>query len=150
MIINKEEALIGLKKIISEFENDYRYIKSTYKEEDTKQKLIQPFFSLLGWDFTKDQDVRYERLAGKRGKVDYAFGNNHFYLEAKLNDSTIDDDILQANLYAYHNGRFCILTNFENFKLVKPIKPIKNKSNLALVDEFTLNYKNYIEKFDLI
>lgn len=144
------DAKESLEKLIEYYEGDFRHIKANFTEEDTKQKLIQPFFSLLGWDFTKDRDVSYERPGGKQSRVDYVFGNRHFYLEAKAGNVDSFDNLLQANFYAYNKGRFCVLTDFEAFKLIKPIKPSINKPQLAIVENFDLNYRDYLVCFDLI
>lgn len=157
--MEKETSKIALKKLIEEFKNSERQI-NTYNEEDVKQKLIQPFFKLLGWDFEKvgkDSEVKYEgSLIDPKTKtlkrVDYIFGKKHFFLEAKSTgkDSLTDENILQANGYAYHNSKFCVLTNFKEFKLIKPIRPNKRKPKLALVEEFNFSYEDYLNKFDHI
>ena len=146
----KQESKRKLKDLVEYFEGDFRHITNNFTEEDTKQKLIQPFFGLLGWDFTKDQDVSYERSGGKHSRVDYVFGNRHFYLEAKAINQNLGDNLEQANFYAYNKMRFCVLTDFQDFKLIKPIKPIKNKPQLSIVENFDWNYKQYLEQFDLL
>ena len=155
LTVNKTEAITKLKLLIDEFVDNKRHIKEHYTEEDTKQKLIQPFFEILGWNFKSNEEVRYERSGGKGGRVDYVFGKNHFYLEAKsviinLDDDAASDYILQANLYAYNKSKFCLLTDFEDFKLIKPIRPNKNKPKIAVVDEFSFKYDKYLEKFNLL
>ena len=148
--MNKKEAKTRLKALIEYYESDSRNIKSNFTEEDTKQKLIQPLFSLLGWDFTQDKDVTYERSGGKKTRVDYVFGSRHFYLEAKAVNNNPDDHLEQANLYAYNKGKFCVLTDFKSFRLIKPIKPIKNRPKLSVVENFQWQYTDYLEKFDLL
>ncbi|MEN6561117.1 MAG: DNA methyltransferase [Acidobacteriota bacterium] len=148
--MTKQEAQERLSVLVGYFERNSRHIKANFTEEDTKQKLIQPFFSILGWDFTKDQDVRYERSGGKQSRVDYVFGNRHFYLEAKASNADSVDNVLQANFYAYNKSRFCVLTDFETFKLIKPIRPTKSKPQLATVETFDLTYRDYLSRFDQI
>jgi type I restriction-modification system DNA methylase subunit len=148
--MQKKEAYKVLEELINGFEKQIRHIQATYTEEDTKQKLIQPLFGLLGWDFTQDKDVMYERSGGQHKRVDYIFGNRQFYLEAKAASVNPDDFLLQANLYAYNKGKFCVLTNFETFKLIKPIKPVRYRPDMAAVENYDWSYKDYLINFDLL
>lgn len=149
-MISKEQAKEKLEKLVGDFEAEYRHINTSYTEEDTKQKLIQRLFGLLGWDFTKDQDVSYERSGKKSGRPDYVLGNRHFYLEAKAVSVDLNNHIPQANVYAYNLGRFCVLTNFKEFKLIKPVAPVDERPQAAIVELFNLDYTQYLNKFDIL
>lgn len=157
--LTKEAAKEKLSQLINDFEKiDMR--NDDFVEEDTKQKLIQPFFECFNWNFQKmgrESEVKYEgSLFDKKSKrlkrVDYIFGDKHFFLEAKAVEKNVDHEIflLQANAYAYSKSKFCVLTDLEDFRLIRPIKPNKKRPELCIVEEYSFNYKDYLSKFDFL
>ena len=93
-------------------------VRDDYNEENTKNRLIQPLFEALGWDFLGDE-VTAEHAAA-RGRVDFAFrvnGVSRFYLEAKPLRADLSSDpewVRQAVGYAYGKGiPWVVLTNFK-------------------------------------
>lgn len=160
MSYTKEEAKVKIVELVDSFIKEGRNI-SNYAEEEIKQKLIQPLFEYLGWNFQvmgENSEVHYEgSLFDSKTKtlkrVDYVFGNKHFFLEAKaVIKNLLDKEALlyQANAYAYNHSKFCILTDFDKFALIRPIKPNKKKVSLCIVDDFILSYTDYKEKADLL
>jgi len=160
LIMNKYESQNKIELLVNDFKVNYNSIKN-YNEEETKRKLIEPFFESLGWDFQskgKNSQVHYEHLAHKTKskRVDYIIGKNKgdFLIEAKAVHVKLDghnkNPIIQANNYAWNKSLFCVLTDFEEFQLIKPIKPNLNKPDICIVPDFKeLGFEQYVSHFDL-
>jgi len=156
----KELAKKKIELLVNEFKLNFNKIKN-YNEEETKRKLIEPFFEALGWSFAsqgKKSEVHYEHKAHKTKsrRVDYIVGKGkgNFLIEAKQVskklDGSVKEFIIQANNYAWNKGMFCVLTDFEEFQLIKPIKPNKKKPEVCIVPEYyELGFEEYLSKFDL-
>ena len=114
-----EQAKLQITEIVQRWQSlSPAVVRDEYNEENTKNRLIQPLFEALGWDFHGDE-VTAEHAAA-RGRVDFAFrvnGVSRFYLEAKpLRDdlSSNSEWVKQAVGYAYGKGiPWVILTNFK-------------------------------------
>lgn len=157
---SKEEAKQKIEILVNDFKVNFNLIKN-YNEEETKRKLIEPFFEALGWNFQhhgKNSEVHYEHNAHKTKsrRVDYIVGKGkgNFLIEAKQVSKKLDGSdktyIVQANNYAWNKGMFCVLTDFEEFQLIKPIKPNKRKPEVCIVPEFyELGFEDYVTNFDL-
>lgn len=91
-----------------------------HNEENTKQALINPFLSLLGYDIHDPNEVEFEFKASfsykKADKVDYAIKSNGtplFFLEAKKVTEDLDNHYAQLEYYLSTNSdvKIGILTN---------------------------------------
>ncbi|KHO48156.1 MAG: hypothetical protein QT00_C0001G0169 [archaeon GW2011_AR5] len=149
-MVTKEEAKREIKKLIERFDQKSPSELKTMNEETVKKNFILPLFKQLGWDVDSDDVSAEEDIFKKR--VDYGFkanGITKFFLEAKkpsediLNDT---DHIRQAINYSYWKSvTWAVLTNFK--ELVVFNAEWKN-NNLSENRFITLNYKEFIEKFD--
>lgn len=125
--------------------------KKNINEAQTKKWLIEPFFEMLGWDFSNPEEVIPEDddMAGKR--CDYNFcidSKSKFLVEAKpLNNSLDDNKIIFEKLnYCSNTGTpILIITNGDLYKIY--YAELKGVGNDKLLDEFSLS-ENIME--DLI
>lgn len=98
-------------------------VLSTYRqvngEQETKNKLIEPFFEMLGYDIDEIEDIRTEVTCDfgiKQEKVDYILciaGNPKILVEAKDWRKPLND-VYVSQLYRYYCTSGCklaILTN---------------------------------------
>lgn len=136
-----------------------------YKESQVRLHYIDPFWKLLGWDVSNDeqkapQDVDVliepsmdsaEEDGLKSREPDYLFRLNgfpRFIVEAKRPIVDLDTDrpaIFQTKRYAWNATiPFAILTDFEQFRLYDTtLRPILNEPNRGLVREFSIDFQNY-------
>jgi len=149
---------LSLENLIETFKKDFDFIKSN-KEAFVRQKYIDPFFKLLGWDFNSNDVIPEDRvkISGKPKAPDYCFLINNkrqFFVEAKIVNVNIKEDkdsALQIRRYGYSAKLpLCILTDFEEFVIYDTrIRPYKDDiSNIARI--FYCTYDEYSEKFDYI
>lgn len=104
-------------------------------EESTKQALILPFLSLLGWDVWNPQEVQPEyvadfakkRTSGQMEKVDYALirdGSLVMLMEAKSADATLENH--DPQLARYFNStpsvRVGIITNGIDYRFFSDLR----------------------------
>jgi len=145
--------------------NDFR--RSTFNETQARIELIDPLFSLIGWDMANRKgysdeyrEVIHEdrvRVEGKSKAPDYAFrigGNRKFQLEAKKPAINIGSDsaaAFQIRRYAWSASlSLCVLTNFENLAIYDAAaRPDKTDSARKARAKF-YKYTEYEEKWDEI
>jgi len=146
-----EETKEKIKILIEKYEKvrDSGKLKS-YTEEETKNVFIKPLFELLGWDFSKKEEVSAEEnISGKR--VDHGFYINDrikFYLEAKRLSADLhnEDFANQTIRYSWNKGAvWAVLTDFESIKVFNA-QDIKR----SLADKlyFEIPYTDYLNRFD--
>ena len=92
-------------------------------EQATKQWLILPMFTALGWDINST-DVHPEDAGGVSGKADYGLrigGKVRVFVEAKALGKKLDDkDAEQVSNYANNkNVAWCVLTNEQVWRVYK-------------------------------
>ena len=123
-------------------------------------------FEALGWNIRNKYEIDREFSQKDKSKeantkkVDYAFklnGKLKFFVEAK--EASVDlernkDAIYQAKRYAYSsNGKapIVILTDFEEFRVFNVLTaPLYNNPDKQLLKSHSLQYTDYIEKWDLL
>jgi len=109
---------------------------------------------VLGWnrkDISKEQRVL-------KGRADYILNNGNqevLVVEAKkTNVHLSEEEGRQAVSYAYHRKiKFAVLRNFKYIRVYHALSNIKNiDKNLLKVnkDYFRLEYKEFLEKFDVL
>ncbi len=145
--------------------DDFR--KPTFNETQARIELIDPLFTLLGWDMANSKgysdeyrEVIHEdrvRIEGKSKAPDYAFrigGIRKFQLEAKKPSLNIASDgaaAFQIRRYAWSaNLGLCVLTNFENLAIYDAAaKPVKTDTAKKARAKF-YSYQDYETKWDEI
>ncbi len=167
----ERDVLAAPKEIIDLVERFERnlpeYQSNTYKEAQTRQEFINPFFKALGWDMDNEQgwseaykEVLHEsslKVGSTTKAPDYAFkiGENiKFLVEAKKPSVNLEesaDPAYQLRSYAW-NAKLpiSILTDFEEFAIYDCRYPPKktDRANTALIRY--LKYTDYIECWDWI
>jgi hypothetical protein len=145
---------------------------SEYKESEVRLEYIDRFWELLGWDVQnkaqrtrQNRDVFVERSmdtvdeGGMRSRSpDYLFRTDEFprfIVEAKKPSIHLDQDknaIYQAKRYAWNATiPFAILTNFSQFRLYDTtLKPILNEPTRGLIRDFSLNFQDYPDQWDVL
>ncbi|MFH0986582.1 MAG: hypothetical protein V1911_00870, partial [Candidatus Micrarchaeota archaeon] len=108
-----------LQDLINYFHNNKEEFK---KEANTKTKLIEPLFEILGWDRRDLEKEASARRGEKGGLVDYSFKIGDkiaFFLEAKAVGVSLDKEAdKQAVSYALSKRiPFAVSTNFEELKI---------------------------------
>src|SRR3989344_4265357 len=153
-MITKEEAKEKLKQLIKNFSDGEKYWDSK-PEEDIKYQFIEPLFEdVLGWnrkEISKEQRVL-------KGRADYILKNGNqevLVVEAKkTNVHLSEEEGRQAVSYAYHRKiKFAVLTNFKHIRVYHALSNIKRiDDNLLKVnkDYFRLEYKEFLDKFDVL
>lgn len=146
--MDKETAKEEIQKILDRYNKVVAEGKiSSYNEEMTKIKFIQPLFEALGWDF-KSSDITAEEAVSKT-RVDYGFRINgvpKFFLEAKAVREDLGEQKFrqQAINYAYYKScEWAILTNFKSLILLNA--SLKEKSVIK-----TLYCEDYVKDFEEI
>ncbi len=147
----QKEAKEKIQKLIDRYEEvkTSGRLKS-YSEEETKRGFIEPLFEILGWDISNKKEVSLEETISSK-RVDYGFYLNErikFYLEAKKFNVDLhsEDFANQAIRYSFNKGAtWAVLTNFETLILFNAQDISKNLSDKRF---FTINYSEYVEKFD--
>lgn len=151
----KEEALEGIKKLVTKFERlkESRVI-SQYNEAQTRNEFIEPMFEYLGWDMRNlyhNREVVTEESVSS-GRVDLSFqlqGIPVFFLEAKAIRVNLDEWkwAQQAINYSWNKSvSWAVLCDFEGLKIFNAELPPKNlASNLFLefkFDEYETKFEN--------
>ncbi len=162
-----------IRSLTQGFAQHFRELKSPgYKERQLRDHYLDPFWTLLGWDVDnsrqlapQDIEVQIEPSmdsaedSGMRSRApDYLFRANgfpRFIVEAKKPSVDIDRDrdaIYQAKRYAWNATiPFAILTDFEQFRLYDTtLKPILAEPTRGLVDEFSISFQDYPDKWDIL
>ncbi|WP_375380176.1 DNA methyltransferase [uncultured Sphingomonas sp.] len=147
--------------------NRDEFRKSTFNETQARIELIDPLFTLIGWDMANRKgysdeykEVIHEdrvRVEGKSKAPDYAFrigGNRKFQLEAKKPAINIGKDgssAFQVRRYAWSASlSLCVLTNFENLAIYDAAaRPAKTDSARKARAKF-YSYTDYESKWDEI
>ncbi len=166
-------SIPDIKALVRGFATNLRLLKAPdYKESQARLHYIDPFWSLLGWDIHNNaqrapQDVEVivepsmdsvDDRGLRSREPDYLFRINgfaRFIVEAKKPSVDLDGDrgaIFQAKRYAW-SARipFAVLTDFEEFRLYDTtLKPILNEPGRGLVSEFSLNFQDYPEQWDVL
>ena len=117
------DVLVRLKELS---DSVFELVDSGFSEEDTKRKIIEPFFGCFGWDFRDygEISVTMEAPTGARGrgeKPDYAFkikSESVFLVEAKPVDEPLSE-IGRDQLRSYmklDSCKFGVLTNGRKFE----------------------------------
>ncbi|WP_426025837.1 Eco57I restriction-modification methylase domain-containing protein [Brevundimonas sp. TSRC1-1] len=145
--------------------DDFR--KTTFNETQARIELIDPLFTLLGWDMANSKgysdeyrEVIHEdrvRVEGKSKAPDYAFrigGIRKFQLEAKKPSINIANDgaaAFQIRRYAWSAKlSLCVLTNFESLAIYDAAaKPAKTDTAKKARAKF-YSYADYEAKWDEI
>ncbi|HLD48761.1 MAG TPA: type I restriction endonuclease, partial [archaeon] len=150
MSFSKEQAKKEIQKLVERFENKSPQELKIMNEETTKKNFILPLFRALGWDVDSEEVSAEEKISKKR--VDYGFkinGITKFFLEAKKPSEDVitdADHIRQAINYSYWQSvPWAILTNFKDLIVFNAEWKGKSLSENRFV---TLNYKEFIDKFD--
>jgi type I restriction-modification system DNA methylase subunit len=167
----ERDVLAAPKEIIDLVERFERnlpeYQSNTYKEAQTRQEFINPFFKALGWDMDNEQgwseaykEVLHEsslKVGSTTKAPDYAFkiGENiKFLVEAKKPSVNLEesaDPAYQLRSYAW-NAKLpiSILTDFEELAIYDCRYPPKktDRANTALIRY--LKYTDYIKCWDWI
>ena len=162
-------ARIKLAKLVEKFQRDESfYTSSKFNEKKTRFQFIDEFFIILGWDvrnvaqvFLYRQEVVPEtRLKTDRNMryADYGFqvgGRAEFYVEAKAAHQRLNNPkhIFQAKRYSFssQHAELAVLTDFEDFRVYDARTPPDiNKPENGLLKAFDLNYRKYIDYFDLL
>jgi type I restriction-modification system DNA methylase subunit len=166
----KDSAYKAIGTLVNRFEEQFRsYIKPTYKEAQTREDFINPFFKALGWDVDNSQleaaeayrEVMYEdriKVGNVMKAPDYSFklsgGKRLFFVEAKKPSVFVKEEIepaYQIRSYAWSaNLPISILTDFEEFSVYDcSIKPkLKDRADVARVKYLTFN--QYKQEFDFL
>ena len=162
-----------IKSLVQGFASHIKELKAPeYKESQVRLHYIDRFWKLLGWDVNnkaqrapQDVEVQVEPSidtvddAGLRSREpDYLFRVNgfpRFVVEAKKPSVDLDSDrgaIFQAKRYAWSAAiPFAILTDFEQFRLYDTtLKPILNEPARGRVEEFSLDFQDYREQWDVL
>ena len=165
--MDKEKGKEIIEERIRAFQqNIYDLTDERFGETNTRTNFIDEFFRALGWDIKNHKEVDREfsqrdksKNSGTK-KIDYAFkidGKVKLFVEAKKPKVDLKNDkeaIYQAKRYAYSsNGRapIVILTDFEEFRVYNVIKaPSLNYPNRELLQDFSMEYTDYINKWDLL
>src|SRR3989344_9206433 len=149
-MVTKEEAKREIKKLVERFDQKNPSELKAMNEETVKKNFILPLFKWLGWNVDSDDVSAEEDIFKKR--VDYGFkinGMTKFFLEAKkpYEDVLGDvDHIRQAINYSYWKSvTWAVLTNFKDLVVFNAEWKGNNLSENRFI---TLNYKEFIEKFD--
>lgn len=164
---DEKQALEKIVELVEKFRtNEEDYKKDTYLEMNVRSNFIDLFFEAINWDVygkkllpvSESEVIREEHVSEKNKKrVDYAFrtdGAVRFIVEAKKPSESLNNlnHIFQAKSYAFSMGvNLAILTNFKEFKVFDlKSKPLYNQPEVDCVEEFTLEYQEYPDKFDRI
>ena len=149
-MVTKDEAKIEIKKLVDTFSNKSEHELKDMNEATVNKNFILPLFHALGWNVYSDEVSAEEKVSKKR--VDFGFkikGMTKFFLEAKkpLEDVLGDiDHIRQAINYSYWQSvTWAILTNFKDLVV---FNAEWKDSNLFRNQFITLNYKEFVAKFD--
>lgn len=168
--MNKELGRELMKQLVADFKKyELQCLKKTFKEAVARKLYIDKFFEALGWATSgqmgvspEQQEVVVEESLDSEDSinkkfVDYTFKilkTTKFMCEAKKPSENINNKsyIFQAKSYAFSQGvPFIILTNFYEMKLFDiSTKPLENQPDTDNVEEFSLKYTQYVEKFDLL
>ena len=145
-MVTKEEAKKEIQKLVEKFDK----CDKSMNEETAKKNFILPLFRCLGWDVESDDVSAEEKISKKR--VDYGFkmnGITKFFLEAKKPSENVlgdIDHIRQAINYSYWKSvTWAVLTNFNDLVVFNAEWKGTNLSENKFI---TLNYKEFVEKFD--
>ena len=126
--------------------------KKNINEAQTKKWLIEPFFELLGWDFSNPDEVipEYNDNAGKRSDYNFCFNTkSKFLVEAKPLNNNLDDNkmIFEKLNYCSNTGvPILIITNGDLYRIY--YTELKGVGNDKLLDEFCLTGVFDIELID--
>src|SRR5438105_821236 len=159
-----------IKELVQGFAKNIKQLKAPeYKESSLRIHFLDPFWNLLGWDVSNDEqrpllDVEVviepsmdtvESEGIRSRKPDYLFRVNsfsRFIVEAKKPSVDIDADrkaIFQAKQYAWNATiPFAVLTDFEQFRLYDTtLRPILNEPGRGLVTDFAIDFQDYPAKW---
>jgi hypothetical protein len=162
-----------IRTLVQGFAKHIKELKAPeYKESQVRLNYIDPFWTLLGWDVQntaqsapQDVEVVVEPSMdsadddGLRSRQpDYLFRVNgfaRFVVEAKKPSVDLDADkrgVFQAKRYAWSAAiPFAILTDFEQFRLYDTtLKPILNEPARGRIKEFSLDFQDYREQWDVL
>jgi len=151
--MDKEKAKEKIKQLVKDFSENPKYWDSK-PEEDIKFQFIEPLFEALGWE--RKEISKESRVL--KGRADYILKNGNqelLVVEAKkTNVPLTEEEGRQAVSYAYHRKiKFAVLTNFKYLRVYHALSNIKNiDKNLLRVnkDYFRLEFKEFVEKFDIL
>ena len=167
-----DDKLTAQKKIsglIRKFEEQYDYYKnSDYNETQTRNELIDPFFSALGWDIYNEhnyaesyREVIHEdklKIEGASKAPDYSFrlvgGKRLFFVEAKKPSISVKEGIqpaYQVRRYGWSAKHpISIITDFEEFSVYDCTKKPNPYDKPSVARIKYLTYQDYLREFDFI
>lgn len=166
---DRTEARARMVALVTAFERDAAdFTSRAFKERDTRDRFIDTFFEILGWDMRNlrraylfGQEVIPEtrlRIGRTMRYADYGFrldGRAVFYVEAKAANQNIDDPkyVFQAKRYAWSSMRaeLAVLTDFETFRVYDArLKPDIDAPGAGELTGFRLSYREYVDHFDIL
>jgi len=141
-----EKAFEGISKLAKDFEANLDfYMAANYQEYEVRNRFINKFFIILGWDVLGDensnpyeQEVKVEKAQKQQGsraqkRADYAFykvpnyKDVEFFVEAKKPSVELRsvDNYFQTIRYGWNaQTPIAVLTDFEQFHIIDcRIKP---------------------------
>ncbi len=167
--MNYNEGKLLLEQKVNDFQkNEKMYLDRSFQETEIRNRFVDPFFQALGWEFDQTSMKRYlwdvqreysQKDNASTKKPDYAFrvnGKLRFFVEAKAPWVPLTDNapVFQAKRYAFStNGRapIVIITDFQEFRVFNSLeRPVFNNPLQGLLKEFDINYKEYLDRWDLV
>ena len=156
-----KENLEALKKLIKNFENDFKNgFALDDPETDTERIYIEPFLELLGWN-VRSREVKTSRLAGLSGKkTDYSFWHARtplFILEAKAVSTSLDGYYLEDGKkitfpektiqYAWNtNVPVGVLFNFQELRIYNATAKVEYPKDALLVEP--IKYTELLDRIE--
>lgn len=134
-----DSLLIGLNKVIAKIN---KLKLKSINEAQTKKWLIEPFFELLGWDFSNPDEVVPEDDDGTGKRPDYCFyinGEAKFLVEAKSLGFNLNDNkmITEKLNYCSNSGsKLLIITDGNTYRVY--YSELKGIGKDKLLQDFTL------------
>lgn len=121
-----------------------------YDEAATRNSIILPILSKLGWDIFSRDSVYPEYPVGSK-RVDYSLrilGQNRFFIETKRCNVDLACHQEQLLGYAFHFGvELACLTNGITWQFFLPLKPGEWEQRLFYTVDFENQSPDEIEKF---
>ncbi len=120
----------------------YDLREKNINEAQTKKWLIEPFFELLGWDFSNPNEIIPEDNDSAGKKCDYNFCINSvskFLVEAKSLDNNLDDNKMISEKLSYcsnTNIPILVITNGDLYRIY--YAELKGIGNDKLLYEFCI------------
>jgi len=111
--------------------NRVRERKESISEAGTKEALIRPVLTALGWDTSDIDEVKLEyKHKPKDNPVDYGLfvqGSPRLFIEAKALDTNLDDYKWQRQVINYASAagvEWCVLTDGDRYCIYNALAPV--------------------------